>query len=153
MGIFSFMKNLGLDVEGNLGETITKTLNDKLPGLISNLDVSVADGTVSISGEANSEEVREKAILIAGNVKGIDKVKDDELKVAAPVTAGGAPAAREPTFYTVKKGDTLSKIAKQHYGSADKWDELFNANQEVIEHPDRIYPGQTIRIPDLESSK
>ena len=56
---------------------------------------------------------------------------------------------KEPTFYTIQKGDTLSKIAKAEYGSAGQWHALFEANREIIEDPDLIYPGQMIRIPDL----
>ena len=150
MGLFSFIKNLGRDVEGETAQTLTTTINNKLSGLISDLTVHVSEGTVSLTGEASSPAVREKAILLAGNVQGVEAVDADGLTVAAPQAGGGVATLTEPTFYTIKKGDTLSKIAKAQYGDTDRWGALFEANREVIEDPDRIYPGQTIRIPDLD---
>ncbi|HEY9255026.1 MAG TPA: LysM peptidoglycan-binding domain-containing protein [Stenotrophomonas sp.] len=49
--------------------------------------------------------------------------------------------------YTVQKGDSLSKIAKQHYGDANAWQQIFQANRDVLEDPDKIFPGQTLRLP------
>jgi nucleoid-associated protein YgaU len=152
MGVFSFLKNLGRDIEGETAATITKTLNEKFGRRLSNLKVTVEGGTVTLAGEAKSEDVREKAVLLAGNIKGVDAVNDDGLSVRAPA-GGGVATLKKSTFYTIKKGDTLSKIAKREYGSADQWTKLFDANQEVIDHPDRIYPGQTIRIPDLSKDR
>ena len=149
MGLFSFIKNLGRDVEGETAQALTATINNKLSGLISELAVHVSEGTVSLTGEASSPAVREKAILLAGNVQGVEAVDADGLTVVAPQAGGGVATMTEPTFYTIQKGDTLSKIAKAQYGDTDRWGALFEANREVIEDPDRIYPGQTIRIPDL----
>jgi nucleoid-associated protein YgaU len=150
MGLISFIKNLGRDVEGETAQALTTTLNNKLSGLISNLTVQVSEGTVTLTGEASSDAVREKAILLAGNVQGVEAVDADGLTVAAPDGGGGVATMTEPAFYTVQKGDTLSKIAKAQYGRTDQWRALFEANREVIEDPDLIYPGQTIRIPDLD---
>lgn len=149
MGIFDFLKNMGRDVEGETATAITNDLNDKLPGLIDNLNVAFDDGTVTLAGEASSAEVREKAILLAGNVKGVEKVDDSQLTVAE---AEAEPEATEPEpkFYTIQKGDSLSKIAKNEYGDGGKWRELYNANREIIDNPDLIHPGQRIRIPDLD---
>jgi nucleoid-associated protein YgaU len=149
MGIFDFLKNMGRDVEGETATAITSDLNDKLPGLIDNLNVAFDDGTVTLAGEASSAEVREKAILLAGNVKGVEKVDDSQLTVAE---AEAEPEATEPEpkFYTIQKGDSLSKIAKNEYGDGGKWRELYNANREIIDNPDLIHPGQRIRIPDLD---
>jgi nucleoid-associated protein YgaU len=61
------------------------------------------------------------------------------------VPAGDAPLA--PRTYTVVKGDTLSKIAKQFYGDANKWRRIHEANRDVIKDPDRIFPGQVFKIP------
>lgn len=145
MGIFDFITNIGRDVDGETAQTITDDLNNKLPKLIDNLSVTFEDGTVTLAGEAASAAVREKAILLAGNVKGVEKVDDSQLTVAK---AEDEPAP-EPTFYTIQKGDSLSKIAKAQYGDAGKWNQIFEANREVIENPDLIYPGQQIRIPEL----
>jgi len=114
-----------------------------MPGQISDLVVTDDDGTVTLIGQAATPEVREKAILMAGNVQGVGKVNDDALTVAE------VEEKPEPTFYTIQKGDSLSKIAKAQYGSAMQWKALFEANQGIIDDPDRIYPGQTIRIPEL----
>ena len=151
MGLISFIKNLGRDVEGETTQALTDTLNNKLPNLVPNLHVAVSDGTVTLRGEASSDAVREKAILLAGNVQGVEAVDADGLTVAAPHGGGGVATIKEPTFYTVKKGDSLSKIAKAHYGRANQWRALFEANREIIDDPDRIYPGQMIRIPDLDT--
>ena len=144
MGIFDFLKNMGRDVDGETAQSITDDLNRRLPNLIENLSVTFEEGTVTLAGEASSAEAREKAILLAGNVKGVETVEDGSLTVA-DAEEEPAPA---PTFYTVQKGDSLSKIAKAHYGDAGKWTQIFAANREVIDDPDRIYPGQQIRIPD-----
>ena len=47
----------------------------------------------------------------------------------------------------IKSGDTLGKIARHYYGNANRYPRIFDANREVIEDPDKIYPGQKIRIP------
>ena len=49
--------------------------------------------------------------------------------------------------YTIEKGDTLSKIAKTHYGNANAWKQIFEANRDVLDDPDRIFPGQVIKLP------
>lgn len=53
--------------------------------------------------------------------------------------------------YTIEKGDTLSKIAKEHYGNANAWKHIFEANRDIIEDPDRIFPGQVIKLPPKDS--
>ena len=62
----------------------------------------------------------------------------------AQASAGGETAS---TFYTVQKGDSLSKIAKDHYGDASKYPQIFEANKPMLKDPDKIYPGQVLRIP------
>lgn len=145
MGIFDFLSNIGRDVEGETAEEIEKNINDRMGKHIENLSVSFEDGTVTLSGKADSQIAREKAVLIAGNVKGVEKVNDDQLSAPKPKEI---QAPDEPVFYTVEEGDSLSKIAKSVYGDASKWEQLFEANREVINDPDLIYPGQKIRIPD-----
>jgi nucleoid-associated protein YgaU len=97
-----------------------------------------ANGLVEVYGLAASQADKEKAILAVGNAAGIERV-DDRIRVETP-----APAA---TFYTVKSGDTLSKIAKTHYGEAGKYPAIFEANKPMLTDPDKIYPGQVLRIP------
>ena len=85
-----------------------------------------------------SQEDKEKLVLACGNVRGIAEVDEDlEVEQKAP----------EATMYTVKSGDSLSKIAKQHYGDASKYPRIFEANRPMLSDPDKIYPGQVLRIP------
>jgi nucleoid-associated protein YgaU len=91
---------------------------------VSNLDVSVEDGVATISGQADSAEAMEKAVLMAGNVKGISEVRADGLSAPAP--------GQEVQYYEIQSGDTLSAIAKKYYGNASDYPRIFEANREVI---------------------
>lgn len=99
----------------------------------------VATGTAKVYGIAKDQPTREKATLAAGNVEGVQQV-DDQMTVEVAST----PPAQ---YYTVVKGDTLSKIARQFYGDANAYPAIFDANKPMLKHPDRIYPGQNLRIP------
>jgi nucleoid-associated protein YgaU len=79
-------------------------------------------------------------VICCGNVASVQHV-NDQLKVANTGQAGD--------FYTVQKGDTLSEIAKRHYGAANKYNVIFEANKPMLSDPDEIYPGQTLRLPRL----
>jgi nucleoid-associated protein YgaU len=59
-----------------------------------------------------------------------------------------APSPSSGRTYTVRKGDSLSKIAKREYGDAQLWRRIYEANRDSIKDPDLIYPGQVFRIPD-----
>ena len=143
MGLFDFLKNIGKDVDdGKEAEQIREHLSIGLGDSINGLDVTFDDGTVTLNGEANSFATKQKAVLMAGNVKNVEKVND-------MMTVKVEEAEPEPRFYTVEKGDSLSKIAKEIYGDYKKWEALFEENKEVIQNPDLIYPGQQIRIPEL----
>lgn len=98
--------------------------------------------TVIIKGQARDQETLEKLILALGNIKGIARVELAEEPGAAP--AADAP---KPVFHTVKKGETLSQIAQQYLGKAGRYNEIFEANKPMLTHPDKIYPGQMLRIP------
>ncbi|TIN71968.1 MAG: LysM peptidoglycan-binding domain-containing protein, partial [Mesorhizobium sp.] len=103
-----------------------------------------------LKGVVKDQSIFEKAVIAVGNTLGVSKVQADELQVApAPGTA--AAPAKEPTFYTVKKGDNLWKIAEKSYGKGQgvKNTVIFEANKPMLTHPDKIYPGQVLRIPDL----
>ena len=102
------------------------------------VEVAVNGDTVSLKGQAPSQEQREKIVLAAGNIHGVAKV-DDQLTVAQ--------AAPQSQFHTVVSGDTLSKIAKQFYQDANKYPLIFEANRPMLKDPDEIYPGQVLRIP------
>jgi nucleoid-associated protein YgaU len=97
-----------------------------------------ATGTVLASGEAPDQLTKEKILLCCGNVQGVGEV-NDMMTVAEP--------ADESQYYTVVSGDSLSKIAKQYYGDANAYNQIFEANRPMLGHPDKIYPGQTLRIP------
>lgn len=109
-----------------------------LPGDGLTVSFDGASSTVTVSGEVPDQATREKIVLLCGNVSSVERV-DDRMTVAAP--------AQEAQFYTVKSGDTLSKIAKQMYGDANRYPEIFDANKPMLKDPDEIYPGQTLRIP------
>lgn len=96
---------------------------------------------VTVSGCAPDQPTKEKIILAAGNVDGVLGVYDD-LTVAQ--------TEPEAQYYTVVKGDNLSKIAARYYGSASKYPVIFEANKPMLTHPDKIYPGQVLRIPPLD---
>jgi nucleoid-associated protein YgaU len=98
----------------------------------------VANGRARVFGVAKDQETKEKVILAAGNVEGVAAV-DDMMSVDH--------SAPEAQYYTVVKGDTLSKIAKQFYGNANDYMRIFDANKPMLTHPDKIYPGQNLRIP------
>lgn len=149
MGLFDFMKGSGKKVtKGKEADEIKQTVRAALGDKIDQLGVSYSEGTVTLSGVADSYAEKEQAVLIAGNIEGVEKVNDDHLRVQT-ATAAAAPAVK-PHFYTIQKGDSLSVIAKRQYGDANKWQQLYEANRAVIgSDPDKIYPGQQIRVPQL----
>jgi nucleoid-associated protein YgaU len=74
----------------------------------------------------------------------------EEGTAAKPQAPAQQPsAAQSSQTYTVKAGDTLSKIAKAHYGDANRYMEIFNANRDKLSDPDKIHPGQVLTIPDV----
>lgn len=97
-----------------------------------------ANATVSVSGTAPDQATREKIVLCCGNVAGVGNVIDN---------MSVSHAEPEAQFYTVVRGDTLSKIARQFYGNANAYMPIFEANKPMLTHPDKIYPGQVLRIP------
>ncbi len=165
MGLFSFIKNAGAKVFG-IGKTdkeeaaekaaaaeekiamanakaasnMSETIHDL--GLdVEDLDISIDGDVAVVTGSAHDQATKEKVILVIGNSTGIATV-DDRLTVENP-----EPEAR---FYTVEKGDYLSKISKAMYGDAMKYNIIFEANKPMLKDPDKIYPGQVLRIPHLE---
>jgi len=97
-----------------------------------------AKATAKVYGVAKDQATKEKVILSAGNIHGVAAV-DDNMTVDL--------SQPESQFYTVVKGDTLSKIAKEFYGDANAYQKIFEANKPMLTHPDKIYPGQNLRIP------
>lgn len=107
---------------------------------VEDLKIKVADQVAYVKGKVATRAVAEKVCLACGNVAGIAKV-EDRLEVA-----DGSAGSK---YYTVVKGDTLSKISKEQYGDANKYNTIFEANKPMLSHPDKIYPGQVLRIPPL----
>ena len=141
MGLLSFAKDIGKKLfnrEEDAPDKIAAYIEEDNPG-VSNLQVDVKDGVVTLAGEADSAEAVEKAMLMAGNVAGVKEVRAD--KVVAH------EATDKVDYYEIVSGDTLSAIAQRYYGKASAYPKIFEANREVIKDPDKIYVGQKIRIP------
>lgn len=149
MGLIDFVKEAGERIADRLGtdrEADAKAVSRQVEQVgpsIEGLRVEVEGDKAVLSGKAATQADREKAILAAGNNQGIAQV-DDRITVAKP-----APESR---YHRVQKGDTLSKIAKEMYGDAMKYPVIFEANQPMLKDPDKIYPGQVLRIPPLEEA-
>lgn len=154
MGLIAFIKEAGEKLFGGseakaaedpqaLNATAAAAIKTYIEALgLKARDLAIEfDGTqhaVTVRGAAADEATREKIILAAGNVQSVASVHD-EMSVDAP-----ADASR---YYTVVRGDTLSKIAKEQYGNANDYMKIFEANKPMLAHPDKIYPGQVLRIP------
>ncbi|GMU67233.1 MAG: peptidoglycan-binding protein LysM [Acidobacteriota bacterium] len=162
MGLFDFVKNAGEKIFGkddpepaprthNVDPATLEKMkrNKALQNLVAKLGLEVeqlrieVDGeTATVTGLVDNQAEREKVVLAVGNVIGIARVDDRlEAKKKAP----------EAQMHTVVSGDTLSKIAKKYYGDAGKYPAIFEANKPMLKDPDKIYPGQVLRIPPLAS--
>lgn len=144
MGLFDFAQNIGKKLFGSEEEAPQKLkdhIEENNPG-VNNLQVSVQDGVATLSGEAETPDALEKAILMTGNALGISEVRADD--VSAPTQTV------DVQYYEIEKGDSLWKIAERFYGNGTKYNDIFEANREVIQDPDKIFPGQKIRIPSID---
>ncbi len=147
MGLFSFIKGAGQKLFGKKKEEEAPVELTKIDALkaevnrlgipVSGLNIELAEQVI-VSGATDTNANREKVILALGNVEGIASVADN-ISVSNPEP--------ESTFHEVKSGDTLSKIAKEVYGDPMKYPAIFEANKPMLDHPDKIYPGQILRIP------
>jgi len=155
MGLFDFVASAGDKIFGSdekkedivtvSPERINELREEKITKMIAEAGLKVeglkvtANGElVTLEGSVKSQEDSEKATLTAGNQYGISRV-DNQLKVES--------TEPEATFYTVKSGDTLSGIAKAHLGSSSAYMKIFEANKPMLSDPNKIYPGQVLRIP------
>lgn len=145
MSLFSFVKEAGeklidLLTPGNANaEQQIKDHVSKVGLGDPNIKATVEGDKIILEGEVASQEEKEKIILAAGNVQGVASVED---KITVP---GSVVVAAQ--FVTVKKGDTLSAISLAVYGNANQYQKIFEANKPMLSHPDKIYPGQVLRIP------
>ncbi len=160
MGLFSFLKSAGASLLGNKAEAndakaaanaadaaaakankislLSSIVNGS--GInINDLSIDLNNDTVTVYGSTTSISDKEKVVLMLGNVEGIATV-DDRISVVEPASV----------FYEVQGGDTLSKISKAHYGDPMKYNAIFEANQPMLTHPDKIYVGQVLRIPKID---
>lgn len=160
MGIFDFVKDAGEKLFGKEDPTPQPQVRQVSPqeleamkrrkllekvvadfGLeVEGLEIQLTGDTAVVRGKVDSQAEREKVILAVGNVRGIAHV-DDQLEAVHKEP--------EAQMHTVVSGDTLSKIAKKYYGNANLYPKIFEANQPMLKHPDKIYPGQVLRIPPV----
>lgn len=157
MGLFSFLKKAGSNVLSKADDKVEAANNEELQELlkqqkenllkttvntmdleVENLEIDLNDDVATVYGQVESQSDKERVILAVGNTEGIASV-DDRLSVVNPEP--------ESKFYTVQSGDSLSKIAKEFYGDAMKYPVIFEANKPMLSDPNKIYPGQVLRIP------
>jgi nucleoid-associated protein YgaU len=145
MGFFDFVKDAGKSLwgsdepEADAAAAIEKEVAEL--GLDGEVKVEVSGDTVKVAGAAPTQEAREKLILAAGNVLGVAKVEED---------ISVSEAAPEARFHTVAKGDTLWAVSQKVYDDGSKYMAIFEANKPMLSDPDKIYPGQVLRIPALD---
>lgn len=138
MGLWSFVKGAGKKVFKK--EADTPNADDLLEEIKSlgleadGVEIDVDGDKVKVSGKGLSQEAKEKVILAVGNVEGVASVEDN---------VEGA----DPVFHEVQKGETLWAIAEKTLGNGARYTEIFEANKPMLSHPDKIYPGQNLRIP------
>ncbi len=154
MGLISFIRNAGEKIFGKSEEKKEQEKAELILSHIkkfgfntSDIQVSVDDDKVILTGSVDPIDNKNKIVVTAGNVEGIGAV-EDLIFVTQPVTV--APPEPEKQFYTVRKGDYLSKIAKEVYGNANKYNIIFEANKPMLKDPNLIYPGQVLIIPPLD---
>jgi len=140
MGLFKFIKDAGEKLrrgKDNTADDVREKVEQHSID-VRDLDVAQDGDKVILKGTAKTQEEAEKAIIAAGNNEGVGEV-ESHIVVEEP--------APEATFYTVVSGDSLSKIARDQYGDAMKYPVIFEANKPMLSDPDKIYPGQVLRIP------
>jgi nucleoid-associated protein YgaU len=161
MGLIDFIKDAGAYLFGGRtavakeqAKPVTvELLQQQVDALgipVEDLEIAFTDPVATVRGDVETQADREKVVLAIGNTPGVGRV-DDQLTVLAAVDDEGEVVEEEEeivaVMYTVKKGDTLSAIAKAHYGNANKYPVIFEANKPMLQDPDKIYPGQVLRIP------
>ncbi|MDO4724027.1 MAG: peptidoglycan-binding protein LysM [Comamonadaceae bacterium] len=163
MGLFQFIKEAGEKLFGGQAakaetadggnaaqSTLDATAAKAIEAYIASQKLNVSDvqvafdsasGKVTVKGQAQTQQDLEKVTLCCGNVAQVTQV-DNQMTVQNPEP--------EAQYHDVVKGDTLSAIAKKYYGDANKYPQIFEANKPMLSHPDKIYPGQKLRIPPAQ---
>ena len=131
MGIFDSIKNVFGKSESGEDETVSPS--QLLP------ESGVEDHMTPASAEADEQAAQDSIAVESAATESEEQAPE----ASAPTTSGGRT-------YTVQSGDTLWKIADEMYGKGSQYMKIFEANSELLEHPDRILPGQELTIPDLE---
>ncbi len=151
MGLFSFIKEAGeklfggkdasaaQDLNATAGAAIEKYIASQNLG-VSDVKVAFDGGQVTVTGTAPTQAAKEKVTLCCGNVSSVSGV-DNQMAVTNPEP--------EAQYHDVVSGDTLSAISKKYYGDANKYNVIFEANKPMLSDPNKIYPGQKLRIPAL----
>lgn len=161
MGLFSFIKEAGEKlIEKVTGSSAAVAATQPTPdqqqqieaevlsyiakqelsatGLMVNVDV--VSHKASVFGVAETQQIKEKILLCVGNVAGIEHVEDN-------LTVRVQEAVKPSTWHDVARGDTLWAVAEKHYNNGQRYTEIFEANRPMLTHPDKIYVGQKLRIP------
>ena len=144
MGLFDFAKDVGkqlFDTDSEAADNIKQHLDIKLSG-IKNVEVTFDDGLATVCGDCINEATRNTAVLVVGDVKGVERINADGLTFPEVVEE-----VEKVEYYEIVSGDTLGGIAKKFYGNASKYTRIHEANKELIPDPNKIYPGQKIKIP------
>ncbi len=152
MGLFDFLKGRNKannptppkpDVNTQMDEMIRSqkimVIKNTIASLgvnVQNLNVDYYDNTASVVGLVKSEDDKNAIINALNGIDGVFNV-DDRIEVEAP----------QFDIYVVRKGDSLSRIAKQYYGDAMRYKEIFEANRDILDDPNKIFPGQELKIP------
>ncbi len=142
MGLFDFASDIGKKVFGgddDASEKITAQLESDNPG-VDNIKADFQEGVVTLSGSSDDPAAVEKAILMAGNMEGVSQIINNTNQKLED-------ESDQIEYYVIQSGDTLSKLAKTYYGDATAYQQIFEANREVIKDPDLIFVGQKIHIP------
>jgi len=154
MGLVSFIKTAGEKIFGKSEEKKEQEKAELILAHLKKYGLSTSDIQVKVDGDkvtlmvrVDTQDSKNKVIVATGNIEGVASV-DDWIVVKNPPVV--APPKPEKQFYTVKKGDYLSKIAKEVYGNANKYNIIFEANKPMLKDPNLIYPGQVLVIPPLE---
>ncbi|MCW4468953.1 peptidoglycan-binding protein LysM [Flavobacterium sp. MFBS3-15] len=144
MGTLSFKNDAGQQVFGAAAQNEHMKADEllafikKLGLTYKNIKITATGGKVILEGDVDKQSDAEKINLAVGNIKGVESV-DNKMRVAVPEP--------ESQYYTVVSGDSLSKIAGKYYGDVQKYNIIFEANKPMLSDPDKIYPGQVLRIP------
>jgi LysM repeat protein len=148
MGTLSFNNDSGAQLFGSINPAAPDTENLKASELLNfvkrlglvykNIKLSTSGHKVILEGEIDHQSDAEKIALAVGNVAGVASV-DNNMRVTV--------SEPQSQFHTVVAGDSLSKIAGNYYGDVQKYNVIFEANKPMLSDPDKIYPGQVLRIP------